>query len=68
MVGKTREERKVAAVMRARLSLRHALERIDYAEDVIKPQLLEMRQQAALNNVEVQVSENDIVDQPAIGA
>ncbi len=60
MVGKTREERKVAAYLRAQLSLKHALERIDYAEDVVAPQLLEMRQQAALNNVSVEIEAGDL--------
>jgi len=46
MVGKTREEKKASAFLRAQLSVRQAFERIDYAEDVIKPQLLEMRANA----------------------
>ena len=60
MVGRTREERKAAAYLRAQLSLKHALERIDYAEDVIKPQLLEMRQQSALNDVTVEIEAGEL--------
>ena len=60
MVGKTREERKVAAALRAQLSLKHALERIDYAEDVIKPQLEEMRALGAANHVTVEIEAGDL--------
>lgn len=35
----TREQKKWAAVRRQQLALKHALERIDFAEDVIKPEL-----------------------------
>lgn len=35
----TREQKKWAAARRAQLALKHALERIDFAEDVIKPEL-----------------------------
>ena len=36
---RTREQRKHAAVRRAQFSLKTALERIDYQEDVVKPEL-----------------------------
>jgi len=35
----SREQKKWAAARRAQLALKHAMERIDYAEDVIKPEL-----------------------------
>ena len=43
MLGRSRAEKKASAVLRAQLSLQHSLERIDYAEDVIKPKLAEIR-------------------------
>lgn len=39
----TRDEAKVRAVLRAQLSLKHALERIDFAHDVIAPKVAEMK-------------------------
>lgn len=39
----TRDEQKVTAVLRAQLSLKHALERIDFRHDVIAPKLKELR-------------------------
>ena len=60
MVGKTREERKAAAALRAQLSLTHAFERIDYAEDVIAPQLLKMRALAATQHVKIEIEAGDL--------
>lgn len=39
----SREERKWRAARRAQLSLKHALERIDYAIDVIEPEIQALR-------------------------
>lgn len=61
MIGKTREERKLTALLRAQLSLRQACERIDYLEDVIKPQVLEMRALAETNHVTLEIEEGDLV-------
>lgn len=55
MIGSTREERKTAAYMRAELALKHAMERIDYDFDVIKPKLQEMRELAKSNKIELEV-------------
>lgn len=55
MIGSTREERKVAAYLRAQLALKHQYERIDYAEDVVKPKLKEMRELAKNNNLEIEM-------------
>lgn len=55
MYGSTREERKAAAYLRAELSLKQAMERIDYDFDVIKPKLEEMRELAKTNNLELEI-------------
>lgn len=60
MIGRTREERKMAALLRAQLSLKHAIERIDHAEDVIKPQLLEMRELAKTQNITLEIEPGDV--------
>jgi hypothetical protein len=60
MVGKTREERKMAALLRAQLSLKHACERIDHAEDVIRPQLESMRELAKTQRLAIEVSPEDV--------
>ena len=60
MVGKTRAERKMAAVLRAQLSLKHACERIDHAEDVVKPQLELMRELARTQDVELEIEPSDV--------
>jgi hypothetical protein len=54
MIGRTRAERKTAAFLRAQLSLKQALERIDFDFDVVAPKLEEMRQLEATHDVEVQ--------------
>lgn len=53
MTGSTREERKVAAFLRAQLALKHANERIDFDFDVIKPKLEQMRELAKNNRLEI---------------
>ena len=53
MIGRSRAERKAAAVLRAELALKHALERVDYDYDVIVPQLEKIRELEAGNTVEV---------------
>jgi hypothetical protein len=53
LTGRTRAEQKAAAVLRAQLGLKQALERIDFAHDVIKPKLLEIRELEAGNTVEI---------------
>lgn len=60
MIGSTREERKLSALLRAQLSLKQAFERIDYAEDVVKPRLLELREAAKTNNVEITAGPDDL--------
>lgn len=60
MIGRTRAERKAAALLRAQLSLKHALERIDYAEDVIGPKLAEIRALEAANKVTIAIEEGDL--------
>ena len=60
MIGRTRAERKAAALLRAQLSLRHALERIDYAEDVVKPKLEEIRQLEETQKVTLEIEEGDL--------
>lgn len=42
MLGRTREQRKASAFLRAQLSLKQAVERIDYDFDVIRPKLAEI--------------------------
>jgi len=53
MVGSSRAEKKASAYLRAQLSLKQAYERIDFAEDVIKPQVLAIRQREATEEVDV---------------
>ena len=60
MIGRTREERKAAALLRAQLSLKHAIERIDYAEDVVKPKLEELRELAKTQKVTLEIEEGDL--------
>lgn len=60
MIGRTRAERKAAALLRAQLSLKHAIERIDYAEDVVKPKLEEIRRLEATQNVTLEIEEGDL--------
>lgn len=60
MIGRTRAERKAAAILRAELSLKHAIERIDYAEDVVKPRLAEIRKLEATKRVAIEASEDDL--------
>lgn len=60
MIGRTRAERKAAAVLRAQLSLKHAIERIDFAEDVVKPKLAEIRALEQTQHVEIEASPEDI--------
>jgi hypothetical protein len=60
MIGRTREERKMAALLREQLSLKHACERIDHAEDVVKPQLEEMRELAKTQRLALEVSPEDV--------
>ena len=60
MIGRTRAQRKAAALLRAQLSLKHALERIDYAEDVIKPKLAEIRGLESTQKVTPEIEEGDL--------
>ena len=60
MIGRTRAERKTAAVLRAQLSLKHAVERIDYDFDVIKPKLEEIRALEATQHVNIAIEEGDL--------
>jgi hypothetical protein len=60
MIGSTRAQRKAAALLRAQLSLKHALERIDFAEDVVKPKLEEIRQIEATHKVTLEIEEGDL--------
>ncbi len=60
MIGRTRAQRKAAALLRAQLSLKHALERIDYAEDVVKPKLAEIRALEAGQKVTLEIEEGDL--------
>lgn len=53
MIGRTREERKAAAAMRARLALKQSFERIDFDFDVIHPEIERMRALAPANDIEV---------------
>lgn len=43
---RTRDQRKWAAYRRAQLALKQALERIDYLEDVVKPELSAMAEES----------------------
>lgn len=60
MIGRTRAERKAAALLRAQLSLKHALERIDYAEDVVKPKLAEIRALEKTQHVAIEAGPEDL--------
>ncbi len=60
MIGRTRAQRKAAALLRAQLSLKHAIERIDYAEDVVKPKLEELAALEATQKVQVEIEEGDL--------
>lgn len=51
-------------MLRAQLGLKHALERIDHAHDVIKPKLEEIRQLEKGNVVEIGPGEVLSGDQP----
>ena len=66
MVGRTRAQQKAAAVLRAQLSLKQALERIDYAHDVVAPKLAEIKALEAGNTVEV-AGELEAADADALG-
>lgn len=55
MYGSNRQERKAAAYLRAELSLKQSMERIDYDFDVIKPKLEEMRELAKTNNLQLEI-------------
>lgn len=44
MAGTSREEKKWLAVRRAQFALKVALDRIDFAEDVVKPEILALRE------------------------
>lgn len=59
MIGSSRAERKVSAALRAKQSLEAAWARIDYAEDVIKPAVLQVR--ALEEKADVVVTEGDLV-------
>jgi len=58
----TRAQSKAAAVLRAQLSLQHALERIDHRHDVIKPKLEEIRKLEATQKVDIEIEEGDLAD------
>jgi len=60
VIGSTREERKLSALLRAKLSLKQAFERIDYAEDVVKPEVLALRELAKSNVVEIEAGPEDL--------
>lgn len=60
MIGRSRAEREAAAVLRAQLSLKHALERIAYAEEVVKPKLEEIRKLEATKKVVIEIEEGDL--------
>ena len=59
MIGSSRAEKKASAFLRAQLSLKQAFERIDYAEDVVKPQLLAIRQRESSEIVEIEAALED---------
>ena len=56
MIGSSRAEKKASAYLRAQLSLKQAFERIDYAEDVVKPQLLAIRAKEQQEIVEIEAA------------
>jgi hypothetical protein len=51
----TRDEAKATAVLRAQLSLKHALERIDFQHDVIAPKLAELKAAAQEGEVVLEI-------------
>ena len=59
MLGSSKAERKVSAALRARLALQQAWERIDYAADVVRPTLLDVRKLEESN--EIELTESDLV-------
>jgi hypothetical protein len=59
MLGSSKAERKVAAALRAKKALEDAWSRIDYALDVVKPGVLEVRELERTNTVEL--TESDLV-------
>ena len=62
MIGRSRAEKKASAALRAQLSLKQAFERIDYTEDVIKPELARIRELEALQNVTIEAGELEAPD------
>ncbi|MCI0440739.1 MAG: hypothetical protein L0177_16660 [Chloroflexi bacterium] len=60
MAGRTLAQRKATAILRAQLSLKHAIERIEYAEDVIKPKLEEIRQMEKESIVKIKAEFGDL--------
>ena len=63
MIGRSRAERKAAAVLRAQLSLKQQLERIDHAFDVIAPKLAEIRELESTQHVAIEAGDLDADDQ-----
>jgi len=59
VLGSSKAERKVSAALRARLALQQAWERIDYAADVVRPTLLDVRKLEESN--EIELTESDLV-------
>lgn len=60
MLGRTRSQKKASALLRAQLSLKHSLERIDFAEDVIKPKLAEIAALEKTQHVDLEIEEGDL--------
>lgn len=60
VIGRSRAERKAATILRAQLALKHAVERIDFDFDVIKPKLEEIRALETSNVVEIEAGEEDL--------
>ena len=60
MLGSTRAQKKASALLRAQLSLQQALERIDYAEDVIKPKLAEIKALEKTQHVDLEIEPGDL--------
>ncbi len=65
VIGSSKAERKVSAALRAKLSLQQAWERIDFAFDVVKPTVLDVRKLEAEN--EIELTEQDLVSLLATG-
>jgi hypothetical protein len=59
MLGSSKAERKVSAALRAKKALEDAWSRIDYALDVVRPAVLEVRKLEETN--EVELTESDLV-------